>query len=88
MKLVIGSDHAGFDLKESLAANLRGTGVCDLLDVGTYNRDPVDYPDFRRGCRASYPQWPGGPWNPDLRQWRWRIGSGQQDERDFRRPLP
>jgi len=45
MKLVIGSDHAGFDLKEFLAANLRERG-CDLLDVGTYNRDPVDYPDF------------------------------------------
>ena len=45
MKLVIGSDHAGFDLKEILSIGLRERG-CELLDVGTYNRDPVDYPDF------------------------------------------
>ena len=45
MKLVIGADHAGFDLKEFLSIGLRARG-CELLDVGTYNRDPVDYPDF------------------------------------------
>jgi ribose 5-phosphate isomerase B len=45
MKLAIGSDHAGFDLKELLSINLRAQG-CELLDVGTFNRDPVDYPDF------------------------------------------
>ena len=45
MKLVIGSDHAGFDLKEVLSVNLRERG-CELLDVGTHSRDPVDYPDF------------------------------------------
>ena len=45
MKLVIGSDHAGFDLKEILSAHLRERGS-DVLDVGTYSRDPVDYPDY------------------------------------------
>ncbi len=45
MKLVIGSDHAGFDLKQYLSIGLRERG-CELLDVGTYNHDPVDYPDF------------------------------------------
>src|SRR6202011_3120582 len=37
--------HAGFDLKEILSIGLRERG-CELLDVGTYHRDPVDYPDF------------------------------------------
>jgi ribose 5-phosphate isomerase B len=45
MKLVIGSDHAGFELKELLSINRRERG-CELLDVRTYSRDPVDYPDF------------------------------------------
>ena len=45
MRTVIGSDHAGFELKTSLAKFLRGLGD-DVLDVGTTNTDPVDYPDF------------------------------------------
>lgn len=45
MKLVIGSDHAGFELKTALATFLKGSGH-EILDVGTYNTDPVDYPDF------------------------------------------
>jgi ribose 5-phosphate isomerase B len=45
MKLAIGSDHAGFDLKKELTAYLRGLGH-DVLDVGTYNTDSVDYADF------------------------------------------
>jgi RpiB/LacA/LacB family sugar-phosphate isomerase len=45
MKLAIGSDHAGFELKTELAAYLGGLGH-DVLDVGTYNTDSVDYADF------------------------------------------
>ena len=45
MKLVIGSDHAGFDLKQDMAAMLRAEGH-EMLDVGTDSRAPVDYPDF------------------------------------------
>jgi len=45
MKLALGSDHAGFDLKTTLAAYLKGLGH-EIVDVGTYNTDPVDYPDF------------------------------------------
>ena len=45
MKLAIGSDHAGFDLKQILAPFLSGLGH-EIIDVGTYNRDPVDYPDY------------------------------------------
>jgi RpiB/LacA/LacB family sugar-phosphate isomerase len=45
MKLAIGSDHAGFDLKEALITFLKSHGH-ELIDVGSHNRDPVDYPDF------------------------------------------
>jgi len=45
MKLAIGSDHAGLDLKKTLADYLGHQGH-QVLDVGTYTSDPVDYPDF------------------------------------------
>src|ERR1700730_18185449 len=47
MRTVIGSDHAGFPLKVSLAKFLAGLGD-EVIDVGTYNTDPVDYPDFAK----------------------------------------
>lgn len=45
MRIVIGADHAGFPLKEELAAHLVETGHI-VVDVGTDSADPVDYPDF------------------------------------------
>lgn len=45
MRLVIGSDHAGFELKQALVPHLRELGH-DVLDVGTESTVPVDYPDF------------------------------------------
>ncbi|HET6280276.1 MAG TPA: ribose 5-phosphate isomerase B [Polyangia bacterium] len=45
MKIVIGSDHAGFALKQELAATVRAAGH-ELIDVGTTSTAPVDYPDF------------------------------------------
>ncbi|MFQ3671735.1 MAG: ribose 5-phosphate isomerase B [Verrucomicrobiia bacterium] len=45
MKLVIGSDHAAFRLKETLKARLLDAGH-DLTDVGTDSEAAVDYPDF------------------------------------------
>lgn len=45
MRIVIGSDHAGFDLKQSVGEYLRTRGH-DVIDVGTMNDEPVDYPDF------------------------------------------
>src|SRR6202142_3006103 len=45
MKLAIGSDHAGLDLKKTLADYLGHQGH-QVLEVGTYTADPVDYPDF------------------------------------------
>jgi ribose 5-phosphate isomerase B len=45
MKIVIGSDHAGFQLKAAMGDLLRSLGH-DLLDVGAFNENPSDYPDF------------------------------------------
>jgi RpiB/LacA/LacB family sugar-phosphate isomerase len=44
MKIVVGSDHAGFTLKQEVADCLRREGH-DVLDVGTDSTAPVDYPD-------------------------------------------
>jgi ribose 5-phosphate isomerase B len=41
----IGSDHAGFELKERLVTELRALGF-EPLDVGTHGPASVDYPDF------------------------------------------
>lgn len=45
MKVVIGSDHAGFTLKNSMGVMLTSMGH-EVLDVGAYNDNPSDYPDF------------------------------------------
>ena len=43
--IAIACDHAGFTLKQALVDNLIGQGY-DLLDLGTNDTEPVDYPDF------------------------------------------
>src|SRR5271165_2265259 len=46
MKLVIGADHAGFELKEEVRAHLAEAGH-EIVDLGAYDGDhPDDYPDF------------------------------------------
>ena len=45
MKIVIGSDHAGFALKGKMGDVVRALGH-DVLDVGAFNENPSDYPDF------------------------------------------
>jgi ribose 5-phosphate isomerase B len=45
VRIVIGSDHAGFRLKETIKARLLEWGVV-VDDVGTTNEASVDYPDF------------------------------------------
>ncbi len=46
-KIAVASDHAGFELKEALRADLVEQGH-DVLDLGTNSLDSVDYPDFGR----------------------------------------
>jgi|SRR5579859_4703846 len=52
MRISIGSDHAGFPLKQEIAAYLREEGH-EVLDLGTNNTDPVDYPDYAEAVGKS-----------------------------------
>jgi ribose 5-phosphate isomerase B len=46
MRVALGSDHAGYDLKALLVTTLTGWGH-EVVDLGTTNaEDSVDYPDF------------------------------------------
>ncbi len=48
-KVFLGSDHAGFLLKEALLPSLRGgLPECDFVDLGTYDQSSTDYPKFAR----------------------------------------
>lgn len=44
MNMVIGSDHAGYDLKEFIKSSYNKNITWE--DVGTYSKESVDYPDF------------------------------------------
>jgi ribose 5-phosphate isomerase B len=52
VKLVISSDHAGFSLKEEVRANLAEAGH-EVVDLGAYNTEPSDYPDFAEKVGAA-----------------------------------
>lgn len=45
MKISIGSDHAGFEYKETLRQYLADNNH-KVIDEGTYSNKPVDYPDY------------------------------------------
>ena len=44
MKIYIGSDHAGFELKEQIKRHFEGK--FEFVDMGTDSLESVDYPDF------------------------------------------
>lgn len=44
MKVVIASDHAGFDYKNVLLKDILQEGY-EVIDIGTFNKEPDDYPD-------------------------------------------
>jgi ribose 5-phosphate isomerase B len=52
MKIVIGSDHAGFPLKAGLASFLEQAGH-EVHDIGSFTPDPVDFPDIARALCAE-----------------------------------
>ncbi|MCS7083921.1 MAG: ribose 5-phosphate isomerase B [Aquificaceae bacterium] len=47
MRIAIGSDHAGFELKEFIKKSLLSAGY-EILDFGTNSCNPVDYPVFAK----------------------------------------
>lgn len=50
MNVIIACDHGGFELKEIVKEHLTKKGY-SVIDIGTYNTDSVDYPDY--GKRAG-----------------------------------
>ena len=52
MRVAIGSDHAGFELKESVKTFLAEENH-EPIDVGTYSKEPVDYPDYAEAVGAA-----------------------------------
>ena len=47
MRLVIGSDHAGWPLKQTVIDHIKSLGH-EVVDVGSYDDKPVDFPDIAR----------------------------------------
>lgn len=47
MKISMGCDHGGLELKETIKAHLLERGF-EVEDFGTYSKDSCDYPDFAR----------------------------------------
>jgi ribose 5-phosphate isomerase B len=45
LDIIIGSDHAGFDLKEECKDYLKGRPGYRVKDIGAFSRDSVDYPE-------------------------------------------
>lgn len=52
MRIAIGSDHAGFHLKDSLVPVLQQMGHT-VVDKGTHNEDAVDYPDYAESVSVA-----------------------------------
>jgi RpiB/LacA/LacB family sugar-phosphate isomerase len=51
MRLALGSDHAGYELKQALVEFLRASGH-EVVDVGTCSTAAVDYPDYAEAVAA------------------------------------
>ncbi len=45
MRLAIGADHAGLELKSEVTAHLKALGH-EVEDLGTYDKASIDYPDY------------------------------------------
>jgi ribose 5-phosphate isomerase B len=52
MKIAVGSDHAGFAVKQAIAQRLREGGH-DVVDHGCFGEESVDYPDFGAAVARS-----------------------------------
>lgn len=46
MKIALGADHGGYELKEKIKKHLSEREDVKLIDMGTYNTDSVDYPKY------------------------------------------
>jgi RpiB/LacA/LacB family sugar-phosphate isomerase len=55
MRVALAADHAGFELKEKMALFLETKGF-EVMDLGTHDEEPVDYPDFARAIGKALQQ--------------------------------
>ena len=53
--IALAADHAGFELKEKIAGYLKAKGF-EVMDLGTHDEEPVDYPDFARAIGKALQQ--------------------------------
>lgn len=51
-KIAIGSDHAGFELKQELVSYIKNKGI-EVSDKGCYSAERADYPDFGHAVATS-----------------------------------
>lgn len=51
-RIILATDHAGYSLKEALKKYLQEKGM-DIVDIGTFSEDPVDYPEIMRKGAAA-----------------------------------
>ena len=58
MRYVIGSDHAGFPMKEFLRRELVSLGF-EMEDAGVFDTNPADYPDVAKAVARSVQAHPG-----------------------------
>ena len=52
MKIAIGSDHGGFDMKEAVIAHLKETGH-EVTDLGCYDKNSCDYPQYGKAVAKA-----------------------------------
>ncbi len=55
MKLVLASDHGGYELKEEIKKHLQEKGY-DFEDIGTHSTESVDYPEYGRAAAEMIAQ--------------------------------
>ena len=72
MRVALGSDHAGFGLKEQVKQFVQEQGH-QVRDYGTHDAAPVDYPDFAEKVGVALRNAEGRPGYRDLRQRRRRF---------------
>lgn len=52
MKIALGSDHAGFEVKQLVAEALAGDGH-EIVDCGCFDTESVDYPDYAQAVARN-----------------------------------
>ena len=52
MKISLGCDHGGLELKEKIKSHLEEKGF-EVKDCGTYSKDSCDYPDFGKAAAQA-----------------------------------